>query len=81
MFFLGLIYKISIYLMVGAFVLVPLYFIMIPLIIGTGVHRIKNDIPCDDLDLPVVDTPAKKEIQWIVREETDNEKRRTAKRF
>lgn len=78
---LGLIYKLSIYLMVGAFVLVPLYFIMIPLIIGTGVHRIKNDIPCDDLELPNTETQTTKEIQWIVREETENEKRRTAKRF
>lgn len=77
---LGLIYKLSIYLMVGAFVLVPLYFIMIPLIIGTGVHRIKNDIPCEDLELPTIETQTKKEIQWIVRDETENE-RRTAKRF
>lgn len=78
---LGLIYKLSIYLMIGAFVLVPLYFIMIPLIIGTGVHRIKNDIPCEDLELPNIEPQTKKEIQWIVREETENEKRRTAKRF
>ncbi len=68
MMLLGLLYKICIYLMVGAIILTPLYFIMIPLIIGVGVHRVKNNIPCADLDIPVVEEPAKKEIQWIVRD-------------
>ena len=71
MLLLGLLYKISIYLMVGAFFLLPLYFIMIPLIIGTGVHRAKNNIPCEDLEIPAGEAPAKKEIQWIVRDVRD----------
>ena len=81
MMLLGLFYKICIYLMVGAFFLLPLYFIMIPLIIGTGVHRVKNNIPCEDLDIPTAEAPAKKEIRWIVREETGHENRRKAERF
>jgi len=70
-------YKLCVYLLVGAICLIPLYFILIPLIIGVGIHRVKHGIALDDFEIGSEEYHQKeKEIQWIVREETRHERKR-----
>lgn len=79
MIVLGGFYKLCVYLLIGAFCLIPLYLIIIPATIAKGVDIIKNGTVYDEENnTPDIITPepVEKDIQWIVREETENERRK-----
>lgn len=71
--------KILLYLVYGGLIFaglcIPLYFIIIPLQLMAGVKAAKRGEYVPDMSVDVPSEP-EKQIQWIVREETERERRK-----